>query len=104
MEITSFYQLVLHAIFKLAQQFLPRNNASLTDGHKCCYSGENKMCISFEDLGNILIQGMSKQKSEPDFLLSYKGVKVYKRKTEFLLFTVLISEDENFCSFIDNHQ
>lgn len=103
MEITSFYQLVLHAIFKLAQ-LLPRNNASLTDGHKCCYSGETKMCISFEDLGNILIQGMSKQKSEPDFLLSYKGVKVYKRKTEFLLFTVLISEDENFCSFIDNHQ
>lgn len=78
MEIASFYQLVLHAIFRLTQQSLPRNNASLTDGYKCCYSGETKMCISFEDLGNILIQGISKQKSEPDFLLSYKGVKVYK--------------------------
>lgn len=58
METASFYQLVLNAIFKPAQQFLPRNNASLTDGQKCRYSGETKMCISFEDLGNILIQGI----------------------------------------------
>lgn len=78
MEIFSFYLLVLHAIFKLAQQFLSRNNASLTEGHKCCYSGETKMCIDFEDLGNILIQGVSNQKSEPDFLLSYKGINGYK--------------------------
>lgn len=78
METASFYQLALPAIFKLAQQFLPRNNASLTDGHKWCYSGETKTCISFEGLGNIVIQGITKQKSDPDFLVSYKGVKVYK--------------------------
>lgn len=77
MEIACSYQLVLHAIFKMAQQFLPRNYASLTDGHNCWYSGKTKMCISFEDLGNILIQGISKQKSEPEFILSCKGVKVY---------------------------
>lgn len=45
------------------------------------------MCMSFEDLGNVLIQGMSELKLQPDFLHSYKGVKVYKLEAEFLFYS-----------------
>lgn len=67
--------------------FSARNNASLTDGHKCCYSEETRVCMSFEDLGNVLIQGMSELKLQPDFLHSCKSVKVYKWEAEFLFYS-----------------
>lgn len=50
------------------------------------------MCSSFEDWDYILIQGLSKQKPEPDFLLNYKGVKLYKLKTQFPFYGLNIRE------------